>query len=107
MVGSPLAQVRTQTNSVFVRLRMTSQSRSDGFGHIAVPDACRRCGAGAPKLDADVAQFLKFGRLQTRDLLLESANARDLTDAGWNAERQEVTRHIERTRVQIAAICVL
>ncbi len=82
-----------------------------GWGRAArfragIPNAIGQGGARLRDFVAQAAQFLVFRSLQPADLLLHRANAGHLPDIGGNAPEQQVARHIEGARGQVALVGV-
>ena len=103
----PEPQIAGASGGVLVRLRRGAPA----WGPAArrgrwVPAAIRLGGAGLRDLFRQLAQFGVFGCLQAADLLFQRADAGHLADVGGHAPEQQVARHVEGARRQVALVGV-
>src|SRR5476649_1451479 len=101
----PPLQILPGLHRVLVGFGMARQCGGQRFGAgVRVPHAVRLRGAGYGDLLAQGAQFRVPGSLQAADLFLHGPDTDHLSDVGRHAPEQQIPRHIESARRQVALI---
>ena len=98
VISRPFGEIGTQMARALVRTGMSRECWRNSIvrSSIGLPAALGRQRASMDKLSRELAQLLKFRSHQPPDLLFQSADAGDLSHAGWDAEWQQVTGNIKR-----------
>src|SRR5258708_7059632 len=91
---------------MFIDIYVPRQRWRQGLaGVVSVPLTGGPFGASFRDLGGQIAQFLILGSLQSAYLTFERAYARDLADAGRDAEAQQVARDIESACGEVSFVC--